>query len=322
MRLELEGVGRLVEGDPRPERPERDVERARRLADVLLDEEEAARRRLGRQQGEVVLAEDLRAHEAEQEAELAGRDPAIGEGHRRLAEAAARRHDLVEELLLERADQRRERRDVGVDPAGPVDDAGSLDDPGQLGPERLRQARHDPGHRRGVVGLRGAGARPAVRRARRRPQAIGRRSAPPAAQSTRPAPRDDLRAPAEDRRRRAERRADEEPRLPEPVVAPGRAAAAGPPAASALAHEATGRELDRLDVEERLAEQPRRHRPEAVDVARRQLDVDGPVAAASAGASRPLIASSSDSAAAVAVAESTIATPSPATAAMIGRSSG
>ena len=58
MRLELEGVGRLVEGDPRPERVERHVERGRRLADVLLDEEEPAGRRLRRQEREVVLAED------------------------------------------------------------------------------------------------------------------------------------------------------------------------------------------------------------------------------------------------------------------------
>ena len=41
------------------------------------------------------------------------------------------------------ADQRCERRDVGVDPAGPIHDAGSLDDAGQLVLERLRQARHD-----------------------------------------------------------------------------------------------------------------------------------------------------------------------------------
>ena len=60
MRLELEGVGRLVQGDPGPERAERHAQRAGRRADVLLDEQQPAGRRLGRQQGEVVLAEDAR----------------------------------------------------------------------------------------------------------------------------------------------------------------------------------------------------------------------------------------------------------------------
>ena len=43
VRLELEGVGRLVEGDPGPERSDRHAERPRRAADVLLDEQESAR---------------------------------------------------------------------------------------------------------------------------------------------------------------------------------------------------------------------------------------------------------------------------------------
>ena len=60
MRLELEGVGRLVEGDPGPERADRHVQGAGRRPDVLLDEQEPAGRRLGRQKGEVVLAEDPR----------------------------------------------------------------------------------------------------------------------------------------------------------------------------------------------------------------------------------------------------------------------
>ena len=90
MRLELEGVGRLVQGDPGPERADRHAQRPGRRADVLLDEEQATGRRLGRQQREVVLAEDARAHEPEQEAELAGGHPAVGEGHRRLGQAAAR----------------------------------------------------------------------------------------------------------------------------------------------------------------------------------------------------------------------------------------
>jgi hypothetical protein len=83
--LELEGMGRLVQRDPRTERAERDVQRSRGLPDVLLDEQEPAWRRLCRQQREVVLAEDLRSHESEEEAQLAGRHPAICERHRRLA---------------------------------------------------------------------------------------------------------------------------------------------------------------------------------------------------------------------------------------------
>ena len=58
MRLELEGVGRLVERDPGPERADRHAQRAGRGPDVLLDEEQPAGRGLGRQQREVVLAQD------------------------------------------------------------------------------------------------------------------------------------------------------------------------------------------------------------------------------------------------------------------------
>ena len=141
--------------------------------------------RLGGQQGQVVLAEDPGAHEAEHEADLAGRDPAVGDRHGGLAEAAAGRHDLVEELALEPADQAAEAGRVGPDPAGPVDDPDPVDDPGQLGPERLAQARHDPGHRRGVGRLGRRAARP--RTGCRAPCAVGRSPpARPAGQSTSP----------------------------------------------------------------------------------------------------------------------------------------
>ena len=60
VRLELERVGRLVEGDPCPERNERHAEGPRRRPDVLLDEQEPAGHLLGRQERKVVLAEDLR----------------------------------------------------------------------------------------------------------------------------------------------------------------------------------------------------------------------------------------------------------------------
>jgi hypothetical protein len=67
-------------------------------ADVLLDEQEPARDGLGGQQRQVVLAEDAGAHEAQQEPELARRQPAVREGHRRLGETAPGRHHLVEEI--------------------------------------------------------------------------------------------------------------------------------------------------------------------------------------------------------------------------------
>ena len=56
MGLELEGMGRLVEGDPGPERRDRDAQRVRRAPDVLLDEQQPAVLRLGREHREVVLA--------------------------------------------------------------------------------------------------------------------------------------------------------------------------------------------------------------------------------------------------------------------------
>src|SRR5918993_538748 len=113
MRLELERVGGLVQGDPRPERGDRDTERSGGLPDVLLDEQKPAWCGLHGQQGEVVLTQDTRAHEPEQETELPIRHPAIRKGHRRFGEAAAGWDDLVEELTLELADQRRERAGVG-----------------------------------------------------------------------------------------------------------------------------------------------------------------------------------------------------------------
>jgi len=156
VRLELEGVGRLVQCDPRAERGQRDAECLGRQADVLLDEQEAPRCRFRGQQREVVLAEHALAHEPEQDAELAGRDPSIGERHRGDREAAADRHDLIEQVVLELADERGERGGVGTDPAGPIDHAGTLDDARQLRTERGRQRGHDPVHRRGVLRFRGA----------------------------------------------------------------------------------------------------------------------------------------------------------------------
>ena len=188
--------------------------------------------------------------------------------------------------------------------------------PGSSRAERGRQRRHDPGHRLGVDRLGGT----QLRRRRGRPGA------------DEPADRDplDLRpvdqaatggtlgTPADDGRRGAERRPDEEAGLPDPVVAPRRAAVRP---ARALGSSRLDPELDLLDVREGGPEQPAGQRVEAGRVAGRQLEVDGGVAGPS-GASRPLTLSSSARAEAVAVAESTIATRSPTCAAMSERSSG
>ena len=72
-----------------------------------------------------------------------------------LPSAAADRHDLVEQVRLELADERRERADVGPDPARPVDDAGALDDARQLRPEGRARGPARCGHRLGVGGLAG-----------------------------------------------------------------------------------------------------------------------------------------------------------------------
>ncbi len=149
--LELECVGGLVQGDPATERVERQVEGTSGDPDVLLDEEQPSGRRLGRQERQVVLAEDLLAHESQQESQLAGRDVAVCDRHRRLAQASAGGHDLVEQLTLDLGDQRGERGHVGPDPTGAVDDAGPIDHARQLGAKRGREARHDRGHR-GLVG--------------------------------------------------------------------------------------------------------------------------------------------------------------------------
>ena len=240
MALELERVGRLVEGDPRPERPDRDVEGPRRGPDVLLDEEKPAVLGLGRQQGEVVLPQHPRAHEPEQEPDLAGRHPAVGDHHRRRGEPATGADDLAEEIALDPGDERAERRDVGPDPAGPVDDHRPLDDPGQGRPEGFGQPRHDDGHRLavgGVGGLQleraeraGGGRGPLHRESLHRgpvDEALPRRALGPS---------------PDDGRRDAQGRADEEAGLPAvvggPVAAPRAGALRPSGVGGAGAHEA------------------------------------------------------------------------------------
>ncbi len=150
MSLEFEGMGGFMQRDPGPERPDRHAQGSGGRPDVLLDEQEAARRRLHRQRGEVVLAEDGGAHESEEEADLATRHPAIGEGHRRLGQPTADGDHLIEQVRFELADERRERSDIGPDPACTIDDGGAFDDAGQGRPESTRQGRDDARHRLGV----------------------------------------------------------------------------------------------------------------------------------------------------------------------------
>ena len=149
-----------------------------------------------------------------------------------LAESAARRHDLVEQVRLELADERREGPGVGPDPAGPIHDLGPLHDAGQLGAERGRTApaRSAPWPPRtsGSVARSSAAVRLPGARARRR----DRRSA------RRPASRRDPGARPRSARRPATVAADpqggpdEEPGLPDAIVAPR---AASPDAASVIA---------------------------------------------------------------------------------------
>ena len=96
MGLELEGMRRLVQSDPGPERPKRHVQGAGGLADILLDEQEPARRRFGGQEGQVVLAQDALAEEAEQVADLASGEVPVRDRQHGFRQATADRHDLVQ----------------------------------------------------------------------------------------------------------------------------------------------------------------------------------------------------------------------------------
>ena len=337
VRLELEGVGRLVQGDPGPERRRAGTPSVRgRGPDVLLDEQEPAGRRLGGQQREVVLAEHALAHEPEQEAELAGRDPAVGEGHRRLGQAAADGHDLVEQVRLELADERRERRRVGPDPARPIDDAGALDDARQLG-ARAPSTRtgHDARHRLGVGRL----GRPAARPGSGRPGALASRAdgdpldrrpvdeslaglrsirrpttvaAAPSADPMR-MPACQARSSRHDtawprRSARASRHAAREP----PSSTVSTAGKSGPNRRTARSRKRSGSPVVASWRTTGAGTSSGRSCPAS--------PASAAVPRVVPGASRPLTTSSSASADAVAVAESTIAMRSPTAAAMTGRS--
>ena len=95
-------------------------------------------------QREVVLAEHPLAHEPQQQTQLAGGDPAVGERHRGLADAAARRQHLVEEVPLEAADEAGEDLRVGTHPGGAIDDGHAVHDARQL---RARGGRRGPARR-------------------------------------------------------------------------------------------------------------------------------------------------------------------------------
>jgi hypothetical protein len=158
------------------------------------------------------------AHEPEQEAQLTRRDPAVGDGHRRGAHSPAPRHDLVEQLVFELADERRERDGVGTDPARPVDDPGTLHHARQLRSQRRAEGRHDPGHRLGIGWLGG----PQLRGGQATRSALDTRDG----QAFDGRPVDEATAggalePAtHDRGRGAQCRTEEQAGLPGPVVAP------------------------------------------------------------------------------------------------------
>ena len=187
MGLELERVGRLVEGDPGPERVERHAEVARRLADVLLDEQQPARRRLGATAGRGRTGRGrgvpMKPSRKPSWRVVIQRFASATDG---LAEAAAGRHDLVEQVALEAPDERREARRRWPGPSRPGRRRRTARRR-PAAPCRAPRSRrgHDPGHRRGVVRPRSLRAR-AVESApgARRSRPIATRST--AGQSTRP----------------------------------------------------------------------------------------------------------------------------------------
>ena len=204
----------------------------RRAADVLLDEQQSTVLGLGREHRDVVLAEDARAHEPEQVAELLAGDPAVREGHRGACQAAALGDDLVEQLVLHARDQRPEGPDVGADPAGPVDDGRPLDDARQRRPERLARG----------VGRPGPSPRGRRRRRRAAPaaEAPGRLLGAPDRDALDGAPVDEaapcrtLRPAPEHGRRGTDRGAEQEACLPAPVRAPA-TSGPGPAGAASIA---------------------------------------------------------------------------------------
>ena len=210
---------------------------------------------------------------------------------------------------------------VGSDPAGAIDDPRAFDDAREGRAQRRRKRRHDATHRLGVRGLDGSKLR-----RRERARCLGKaadRDPLDLAPVDETAPRRPLRPAPDDGRGRAKGRPDQEPGLPDPVVTPRQVplvAPALPAVFRASTHPAatprsTGSTSGKSAPNNRLARSWNRAGSPVVSC--RCVAAPGV-----AGASRPLTLRSSASAEAVAVAESTIATPSPTWAAITARSSG
>ncbi len=130
-------------------------------------------------EGQVVLAEDALAHEPQDQPDLARGDPAVRERHRRLAEAAARREDLVEEVPLDASDERPRRPRCWRGPSRRGRRRATRSTtPGSSAPRCAARGGDDPCHRRGIV--------PSVARSSDSPRVPGaRRSRATAMSSTR-----------------------------------------------------------------------------------------------------------------------------------------
>ncbi len=121
VRLELEGVGGLVQGDEDAELVARNAHRGRGADDVLLDEVQAPARRSGGEEADVVLPEDLAAEEREHEAELLVADGAVQPARHRAARGV-RALLLLQHRALDALEEDAEGGEVQVDPLEPVDD--------------------------------------------------------------------------------------------------------------------------------------------------------------------------------------------------------
>ena len=130
-----------------------DAEAAGGRADVLLDEEQFARRRLGRQQGDIVLSKHAGAEEAEQEAKLLGAQEAIRGTREPGAETDAAG---ASDEGLDALDQLGEGDDVRSCPAAARDDLVTLDNTRQWPAELRFEQRNGAIHGPRVVAFHGA----------------------------------------------------------------------------------------------------------------------------------------------------------------------
>ena len=182
---ELRPVGHLVERQPQPELAGRERRTASPAPDVGADvvDDVLVLGAVVLDQQQVVLAEHPGRHPAQQRADLgAGDRPARRAARLPMAGAAARPSWIPAGRGA--AQQSPERRDVGVDPAGPVGDPGpgrpgEGSQPGGGGRPAPRPRPSAPRSRAGATPARGttpaSGSRPATRAATlaARSQAIG-----------------------------------------------------------------------------------------------------------------------------------------------------